>query len=56
MAQRLLEQKLEQELQKKVARLSLQEGISNSQLSRLQSVARQALNKWRWQFSSLTIK
>ncbi|MEA5498948.1 RAMP superfamily CRISPR-associated protein [Limnoraphis robusta Tam1] len=43
MAQRLLDQKFEQELQKKVAYLSLQEGISNSQLSRLQSVARQAL-------------
>ena len=43
MAQRLLEQKLEQELQKKVGYLSLQDGISNSQLSRLQSVAQQAL-------------
>jgi len=43
MAQRLLEQKLEQVLQKQVGYLSLQDGISNSQLSRLQSVARQAL-------------
>ncbi|MEC4807355.1 MAG: RAMP superfamily CRISPR-associated protein [Jaaginema sp. PMC 1079.18] len=43
MAQRLLEQKLEQYLQKKVGYLSLDEGISNSQLSRLQSVARQSL-------------
>ncbi|MCC3471926.1 MAG: CRISPR-associated protein Csx10 [Microcoleus sp. PH2017_15_JOR_U_A] len=43
MAQRLLEQKLEQELQKQVGYLSLQDGISNSQLSRLQSVAQQAL-------------
>jgi len=43
MAQRLLEQKLEQYLQKKVGYLSLNEGMSNSQLSRLQSVARQAL-------------
>lgn len=43
MAQRLLEQKLEQAVEKKVAYLALQEGISNSQLSRLQSVARQAL-------------
>ncbi|WP_293334380.1 CRISPR-associated protein Csx10 [Microcoleus sp. CAWBG58] len=44
MAQRLLEQKLEQELQKKVGYLSLQDGISNSQLSRLQSVAQKALS------------
>lgn len=44
MAQRLLEQKLEQELQKKLGYLSLQDGISNSQLSRLQSVAQQALS------------
>ncbi|MGB3266169.1 MAG: CRISPR-associated protein Csx10 [Microcoleus sp.] len=44
MAQRLLEQKLEQYLQKEVEPLSLQEGISNSQLSRLQSVARQGLS------------
>ncbi len=43
MAERLLEQKLEQELQKKVGYLTLENGISNSQLSRLQSVARQAL-------------
>lgn len=43
MAQRLLEQKLEQYLQKQVGYLSLDEGISNSQLSRLQSVARQGL-------------
>ena len=43
MAQRLLEQKLEQYLQKKVGYLKLDEGISNSQLSRLQSVARQGL-------------
>ncbi|HAA27954.1 MAG TPA: hypothetical protein DCE56_10200 [Cyanobacteria bacterium UBA8553] len=43
MAQRLLEQKLEQYLQKQVGYLSLDEGITNSQLSRLQSVARQAL-------------
>ncbi|MEG4496159.1 CRISPR-associated protein Csx10 [Microcoleus sp. F10-C6] len=43
MAQRLLEQKLEQYLQKEVGRLSLDEGITNSQLSRLQSVARQGL-------------
>ncbi|MBW4650108.1 MAG: CRISPR-associated protein Csx10 [Kastovskya adunca ATA6-11-RM4] len=44
MAQRLLEQKLEQYLQKQVGYLSLDEGISTSQLSRLQSVARQALS------------
>ncbi|MEQ9354861.1 hypothetical protein [Coleofasciculus chthonoplastes] len=43
MAQRLLEQKLEQYLQKQLGYLSLDEGMSNSQLSRLQSVARQAL-------------
>lgn len=43
MAQRLLEQRLEQYLQKQVGYLSLDEGMSNSQLSRLQSVARQAL-------------
>jgi CRISPR-associated protein Csx10 len=43
MAQRLLEQKLEQYLQKQVGYLNLDEGMSNSQLSRLQSVARQAL-------------
>lgn len=43
MAQRLLEQKLEEYIQEQVSRLTLQEGISNSQLSRLQSVARQAL-------------
>ncbi|MEG4228548.1 CRISPR-associated protein Csx10 [Microcoleus sp. N9_B2] len=48
MAQRLLEQKLEEYLQKKVGYLTLslpkeQKGITNSQLSRLQSVARQAL-------------
>ncbi|MBE9163848.1 MULTISPECIES: hypothetical protein [Microcoleaceae] len=44
MTQRLLEQKLEEALQKKVGYLTLQEGISNSQLSRLQSVARQGLS------------
>ncbi|MBE9120864.1 hypothetical protein IQ269_08540 [Tychonema sp. LEGE 07199] len=44
MAQRLLEQKLEQYLQKEVEPLTLQECISNSQLSRLQSVARQGLS------------
>jgi len=44
MAQRLLEQELEQVVEKKVSYLTLQEGISNSQLSRLQSVARQALS------------
>lgn len=43
MAQRLLEQKLEQYLQKHISYLTLQEGITNSQLSRLQSVARQGL-------------
>ncbi|MCP2727176.1 CRISPR-associated protein Csx10 [Limnofasciculus baicalensis] len=43
MAQRLLEQKLEQYLQTKVGYLKLDEGITNSQLSRLQSVARQGL-------------
>ncbi|MEQ9621816.1 RAMP superfamily CRISPR-associated protein [Coleofasciculus chthonoplastes] len=43
MAQRLLEQKLEQYLQKQLGYLNLDEGMSNSQLSRLQSVARQAL-------------
>jgi CRISPR-associated protein Csx10 len=45
MAQRLLEQKLEQYIQKQVGYLNLDEGMSNSQLSRLQSVARQALSK-----------
>ncbi|MEG4589464.1 CRISPR-associated protein Csx10 [Microcoleus sp. MOSTC5] len=43
MAQRLLEQKLEQYLQKNVGYFRLDEGISNSQLSRLESVARQGL-------------
>ena len=43
MAQRLLETKLEQELQKQVGYLTLQDGISNSQLSRLQCVAQQAI-------------
>jgi len=43
MAQRLLEQKLEQYLHKNVGYFRLDEGISNSQLSRLQSVARQGL-------------
>ncbi|MEG3966236.1 CRISPR-associated protein Csx10 [Microcoleus sp. T2B6] len=43
MAQRLLEQKLEQYLQTKVGRFKLDECITNSQLSRLQSVARQGL-------------
>jgi CRISPR-associated protein Csx10 len=43
MAERLLEQKLEQEVQKKVGYLNLPDGISNSQLSRLWLVARQAL-------------
>ena len=43
MAQRLLEQKLEQYLQKNVGYFRLDDGISNSQLSRLQSVARQGL-------------
>jgi len=43
MAQRLLQQKLEQYLQTKVGYFRLDEGISNSQLSRLQSVARQGL-------------
>ncbi|MEG3980486.1 CRISPR-associated protein Csx10 [Microcoleus sp. T3B2] len=43
MAQRLLEQKLEQYLKKNVGYFRLDEGISNSQLSRLQSVARQGL-------------
>ena len=48
MAQRLLEQKLEDYLQKEVGSLKLDDaisnnGISNSQLSRLQSAARQGL-------------
>ena len=44
MANRLLEQKLEQKVQNKLAHISsLEGGISNSQLSRLQSVARNAL-------------
>ncbi|MGM3309668.1 RAMP superfamily CRISPR-associated protein [Anabaena sp. WFMT] len=44
MAERLLQQKLEQTLQNQVGRLSIKGTISNSQLSRLQLVARQALN------------
>lgn len=43
MAQRILTRKLEQQVQKKVSYLNLNENISNSQLSRLQLVARQAL-------------
>lgn len=45
MATRLLEQKLEQKVQDKLPSLSLEGNISNSQLSRLQSVARNALAK-----------
>ncbi|MBH8551276.1 hypothetical protein I8751_02530 [Nostocaceae cyanobacterium CENA357] len=43
MAERLLHKKLEQLLQKQIGRLAIQGNISNSQLSRLQLVARQAL-------------
>ncbi|MBD2433807.1 MULTISPECIES: RAMP superfamily CRISPR-associated protein [Fischerella] len=43
MAERLLHQKLEELLQKQIGRLAIQGNISNSQLSRLQLVARQAL-------------
>ncbi|MBD2629618.1 RAMP superfamily CRISPR-associated protein [Trichormus variabilis] len=44
MAERLLEQKLEQVLLKEIGRLKIEGNISNSQLSRLQLVARQALS------------
>lgn len=43
MAEKLLHQKLEQQLQKQVGRLTLQDSITNSQLSRLRLVAQQAL-------------
>ncbi|MEA5515827.1 hypothetical protein, partial [Nodularia sp. UHCC 0506] len=44
MAARLLEQKLKQTLLKAIGRLKIEGNISNSQLSRLQLVARQALS------------
>ncbi len=44
MAERLLHQKIEQILQNQVARLKIEGNISNSQLSRLQLVARKALD------------
>ncbi|MBD2410386.1 hypothetical protein FACHB389_01415 [Nostoc calcicola FACHB-389] len=44
MADRLLEQKLEQALQKQMGCLKIEGNISNSQLSRLQLIARQALS------------
>jgi CRISPR-associated protein Csx10 len=43
MADRLLRQKLDQKLLEKLGNLSIQNGISNSQLSRLRLFARQAL-------------
>ena len=43
MADRLLKQKLDQKLLEQIGRLSIQNGISNSQLSRLRLVSRQAL-------------
>ena len=44
MAERLLHQKMEQVLQKQIGYLKIEGQISNSQLSRLQMVARQALS------------
>ncbi|BAZ32926.1 Csx10 family CRISPR-associated RAMP protein [Cylindrospermum sp. NIES-4074] len=44
MAERLLHQKMEQALQKQIGYLKIEGKISNSQLSRLQMVARQALS------------
>jgi CRISPR-associated protein Csx10 len=44
MADRLLHQKMEQALQKQIGYLKIEGQISNSQLSRLQMVARQALS------------
>ena len=44
MADRLLQQKLEQVLQKQIGYLEIQGNISNSQLARLQLIARQALS------------
>jgi CRISPR-associated protein Csx10 len=44
MADRLLQQKLEQTLQKEIGYLNIQGEISNSQLSRLHLIARQALS------------
>lgn len=44
MADRLLEQRLEQVFLKEIGRLKIEGNISNSQLSRLQLVARQALS------------
>lgn len=44
MAERLLSQKLEQVLLKEIGRLKIEGNISNSQLSRVQLVARQALS------------
>ncbi|MBE9007461.1 hypothetical protein IQ259_20925 [Fortiea sp. LEGE XX443] len=44
MAERLLHQKMEQALQKQIGYLKIEGQISNSQLSRLQMVARQALS------------
>ncbi len=43
MAERLLRQKLEQKLLEQIGRTNIQQGISNSQLSRLRLTARQAL-------------
>jgi CRISPR-associated protein Csx10 len=45
MSDRLLRQKLDRKLLEQLGRLSIQDGISNSQLSRLRLVARQALPK-----------
>ncbi|WP_414575006.1 RAMP superfamily CRISPR-associated protein [Anabaena sp. CCY 9402-a] len=44
MAERLLHQKMEQALQKQIGYLKIEGKITNNQLSRLQSVARQALS------------
>ncbi|MHC5770607.1 MAG: hypothetical protein ACYTXI_34505 [Nostoc sp.] len=44
MAERLLHQKMEQALQKQIGYLKIEGQVSNSQLSRLQMVARQALS------------
>jgi CRISPR-associated protein Csx10 len=45
MAKRLLRQKLDEKLRQQVGRINLQGSITNSQLSRLIIIARQALNE-----------
>jgi CRISPR-associated protein Csx10 len=45
LAQRILHQRLESELQKKASELSIEGRISNSQLSRLRLIARESINQ-----------